>query len=244
MKQKIFTSVVAYTRNNQSIIGPFLLELDHFLAQHYETHEIIVVDDASTDGTGEAAFAVKESVAGNVTVIRLTHEHGCQRALAAGSDLSIGDLLFELEDITSRLGVEELEGMQTLLGSGVDMVLAKKSRLVTRRALYAMENSPGHSRSQRYLRCGYKWLPAPGTAYNPSRLPTDIRSFYTLLNILAIIFVLPGTILLLLGQLVPGLMLLSFAITLGILGEVYKRLSRAQSNGNYKVREITRINRY
>lgn len=50
-KEKIFISAVIYAHNSEANVIGFLKTLSDFLDQKFESYEMILVNDASTDGT-------------------------------------------------------------------------------------------------------------------------------------------------------------------------------------------------
>lgn len=251
MKITTFISVVAYARNEEKTVGQFLVQMDQFLNPRFETYEIILVDDDSTDNTLQEAFAVKDVVQGNVTVVSLRGRHGVDLALTAGTDLSIGDLIYEVEQpqasnpILARL-------YEIIEGEGVDIVLGSKMRLVTRRALYALAKGQGNNRAQQYRHCGFDWVQHGDP---PSGKGSILKpSFYQrLLYILAGLFLAAGLVLIPSGlgwtqpgTAVAGVMLVGFALILTALGIIHSKIDSSPQtlHDSYKVKEITRINRY
>lgn len=247
MKILTFVSVVAYARNDENV-AQFLIPLDRWLHQHFETHEIILVEDSGTDIL-EAALAVKDEVRGNVSVVTLQGRHGKDRALSAGTDLSIGDYIYELDTIPTSLQLELLMSMySTAVDKGIDIILSGSIRLVTRRALYALENTKGLNRTERYKNCGFDWIQkACPEGIKWAWLDTIlIRAgfFQGLLFTLAALCLLGG-ILLIQAAVLPGTMLMGFALVLLALAFLDGRIKKlSQDRLSYKVKDITRINRY
>lgn len=248
MKVLTFVSVVAYARNDENL-AQFLIPLDRWLHQHFETHEIILVEDSGTDIL-EAALIVKDEVRGNVSVVTLQGKHGKDRALSAGTDLSIGDYIYELDSIPSSLQPDLLMSMYgTAVDKEVDIILGGNIRLVTRRALYALENTRGLNRTQRYKSCGFDWIQKVGPEMVRSWAGLDtilIKAgfFQGLLLFLAGLCLLGG-IILIQAAVLPGTMLMGFALVLLALAFLDRRIKKlGQNRHSYKVRDITRINRY
>lgn len=85
-------SVVAPLRNNAGIITEFLAETHAVLRRHFRHYEIVLVDDASTDGTVAAAASVFDRY-DHVRVVTLSRAFGAEVAITAGLDLAIGDVV-------------------------------------------------------------------------------------------------------------------------------------------------------
>ncbi len=168
MKEKTFISVIVYAYNVEDSIADFILKIDFFLNNNFNSYEIIIVNDDSKDNTEDEIFNIKDIVKGNVTIVSLSQKHGVDRALFAGADISIGDFIFEFESIIIDYPMELILDMyrkstiedydiilatsdkaENLLVKTYFRVIKKLSnkkiildnsqlRLVTRRALYKM----------------------------------------------------------------------------------------------------------
>ena len=100
MKEKAFLSAVVYCHNGGDAAAQFASRLDEYLDSQFDNYEIIVVNDASTDGT---AAKLKKAAAGlrrELTVVNLAWRHGPQGGILAGVDLAIGD--FEIGRASCR----------------------------------------------------------------------------------------------------------------------------------------------
>ena len=62
MKCKVFVSLIAYAHNDQDRIAGFLKKHDEFLSGAFESYEIIIVNDGSTDRTSEMIEAAAKSL--------------------------------------------------------------------------------------------------------------------------------------------------------------------------------------
>lgn len=100
--------------NEANTIGPLCLGLQRYLP---EGSEILVVDDGSTDGTGE------ESRKAGATVLRLTPNRGKGEALRRGIEAARGELLLFMDadgqdhpaDVPALL--EAMNGADMVIGS-------------------------------------------------------------------------------------------------------------------------------
>lgn len=249
MKILTFISVVAYTENRADAVEPFLVHMDLLLNRLFETHEIILVDEEGA--AVREALAIKDQMQGNVTVVSLRGRHGLDMALSAGTDLCIGDYIFETDSITSPPCLEEFSKILTAITGGQgDIVIAGKSRMVTRRALYALEKARGVERTQRYKNCGFDWVLADGTkaasaVFGPDNFLARDGFFPNLLWLLTGLNLAGAILFFSLHHLLPGLLLLGFTLTLLALAIIYRRIEALNLDpSNYQVRDITRINRF
>jgi dolichol-phosphate mannosyltransferase len=89
---ELFVSVVVPLQDDADIVAGFVRELATVLQGEYRHHEVILVDDGSSDGT-LAALAELLPVLDNLRVIPLSRRFGQEIAIAAGLDSAIGDFV-------------------------------------------------------------------------------------------------------------------------------------------------------
>jgi len=89
-------SIVIPLFNERGNLGPLHEELRNALAAMECSHEIIFVDDGSTDGSADELRRIKESDS-NVRVIRLAKNTGQTAALQCGFSNSHGDIVVALD---------------------------------------------------------------------------------------------------------------------------------------------------
>ena len=99
MKEKNFVSCVIYMHNEEQTLTAFLDGVKNVMAEHFEKYEIICVDDASDDGT---VAMLQDYVKGQqdskaISLIRMSYYQGLEAAMNAGSDLAVGDFIFEFD---------------------------------------------------------------------------------------------------------------------------------------------------
>lgn len=87
-----FVSVVAAFADAEALVDGFVTDCLAVLAANYRDYELIVVDDASADGT---AARMEKLLAGRpaLRLIRLARPYGPDVALTAGLDSAIGDVI-------------------------------------------------------------------------------------------------------------------------------------------------------
>lgn len=83
-------SIVIPARNEEGSIAETLGTLYTLLVAHKVPHEIVVVDDWSTDGTAQAVESLQERIP-TLRLLRNTGRNGFGRAVTFGLDHSSGD---------------------------------------------------------------------------------------------------------------------------------------------------------
>lgn len=124
MRHQAFVSLVLYVRNENEAIGGFLRAVDRFLDDTFEFHEIVVVDDASTDGTAAWAREAARNLSGSATVLELARPHRVEAGIIAGLERAVGDFVFELESANVDFDLGLLRQLFDVASTGVDIVAA------------------------------------------------------------------------------------------------------------------------
>lgn len=97
-KETNFISAVVYCYNNAGEIGEFIRGLHSALDAHFQKYEIIVVNDASTDGCIQEVRKYAEHKEKLVlSVLNMSYHQGLEASMNAGVDLSIGDFVYEFD---------------------------------------------------------------------------------------------------------------------------------------------------
>lgn len=120
-QQSIFVSVVAPVCHAEGYVESFVLDCLAVLRAHYRDLELIIIDDASTDGTMAVCSRLCQ---GNpeLRVVRLARRYGRDVAFVAGLDTAIGDYIVLL-----RPGIDppaEIPAMVQLATEGAGVVTA------------------------------------------------------------------------------------------------------------------------
>ena len=98
-KEKNFASAVIYIHNAEKRIGAFLDMIIRTMEDNFEHSEIICVNDFSDDSSlSVIREKSKHASATSVSVINMSYFHGLELAMSAGTDLSIGDFIFEFDN--------------------------------------------------------------------------------------------------------------------------------------------------
>lgn len=100
-KEKNFISVVAYIHNSETLLTPWLNYISAFLEEHFNTYELIFVNDYSTDNSiGLIKDWAKDSkISHMINVITMSYYHGIELSMGAGVDLAIGDFVYEFDSL-------------------------------------------------------------------------------------------------------------------------------------------------
>jgi dolichol-phosphate mannosyltransferase len=101
LKEQKFVSIVAYVRDDEVYIQQFLDTVVGAIAERFENFEVIFVDDGSADASllriREGAAKLPEDAM--IQVVRMGVFQGLEAAMNAGTELSIGDFVFEFDTV-------------------------------------------------------------------------------------------------------------------------------------------------
>lgn len=110
----VFVSVVVRSCNAERFLEPALARLSGVMEASFAHYEIVIVDDASTDGT-PGVISKMQQKARNIQSYRFARAKGDNVALTAGLDHAIGDMVVILD---LRLDPPELIPQMVALASG------------------------------------------------------------------------------------------------------------------------------
>lgn len=126
-KEKNFISIVIYMSNAQNSIANFLKEVDNILFENFQAYEFVLVDDYSQDDSIKVATDVAGQLRGSSSIIKLAWKHGLEKAMIAGTDLAIGDFVYEFDSTVINYDVELIMELYKKAMMGFDVVAASPS---------------------------------------------------------------------------------------------------------------------
>lgn len=124
MKEKTFVSAVVYIYNSEKTIIDFLTGLHTALSQKFELFEIILVNDCSTDNSQAIILETAKQLAGTITLLNLAWRHKKELAMLAGTDLAVGDFVYEIESSQPDFSWDLIAELYEKSVSGYDVVSA------------------------------------------------------------------------------------------------------------------------
>lgn len=142
MKEQVFVSVVVHIRDAEKYISSFLHIVNNFLSETFDSYEIILVDNHSTDQTRQTIEKTMEKISSNVVLLTLSWKHSNELVLMAGTDIAIGDFVYELESAFIDYPLTLFWDMYQKAISGFDITAAtpKTSRRMSSRLFYRLLN--------------------------------------------------------------------------------------------------------
>ncbi len=149
-KETNFVSCVIYLHNDGSVVKDFLRGVCGVMQDNFEKYEIVCVNDGCTDDTVEQihGFLEEQDGARSVSLINLSFFQGVETAMNAGSDLAVGDFLFEFDRCSLDFDPGLIMQVYRRALEGYDVVAAapKHGVSLTSRVFYALYNWSSHFR--------------------------------------------------------------------------------------------------
>lgn len=150
-KEKKMVSIVIYLFNNEDIIASFTEKIVFAAEALFEKFEVIIVNDKSTD---LSIMKLKETDAlknYKVSIIQMSFHQGIEMAMTAGVDLSVGDFVYEFDNLLIDYDISLFEQSYRYLLSGYDIVSVspQKANSFMSGIFYNVYNK--HSKSGYYI---------------------------------------------------------------------------------------------
>lgn len=151
-KEKKLVSAVVYVHNDEDRVVPFLKKIINTLDANFESFEIIIVNDSSYDNS---IFNIKEEETfknHNVSIMNMSLYQGLEVSMTGGIDLSMGDFVYEFDDLTIDYEESLIIDAYKHIISGFDIVSVapKKHNTFFSRLFYGLFNK--YSKSKYKLR--------------------------------------------------------------------------------------------
>ena len=121
-KEKKVVSAVIYLHNNENVIVPFVTTIANTLEQIFKKTEIIIVNDASSDKSVELIKNDPDLKTRSISIIQMSFHQGIEISMTAGVDLSLGDFIFEFDDLLIDYDISLIEKSYRNLIEGNDIV--------------------------------------------------------------------------------------------------------------------------
>ncbi len=121
-KDNNFVSAVAYIKNNENEIYAFLQALNNVLFEKFSNYEIIMVNDASFDGSEKKIKEFASEKNAPITLISMSIAQGRELCMNAGVDAAIGDFVYEFDTPELTYDVSLLGKAYEELLTGYDIV--------------------------------------------------------------------------------------------------------------------------
>ena len=127
-KEKKVISAVVYLYNNESVIVPFLKKITTILDDLFEAVEVIIVNDASTDNSLKVIRNCNELKQFKISILQMSFHQGLEVSMTAGVDLSLGDFIYEFDDLVIDYNLSAIEESYRLLIKDNDIVNVSPSK--------------------------------------------------------------------------------------------------------------------
>ena len=101
MKEKNFVSIVAYVHDCSKLVDGFLSKVMTICDDYFQNCELIMVNDASNDDSRDRIVKYYDEKKQKyiVSIVDMGNYQGLESSMNAGRDLSIGDYVFEFDDL-------------------------------------------------------------------------------------------------------------------------------------------------
>ncbi len=128
-KETGFVSCVVYVHNNEKELEHFLETVYPVFERQFSRYEFLFVDDDSDDKSIDIVRDYFVSRGGcAVTVVSMGYYHGMELSMAAGTDLAIGDFIYEFDSVWIDYPSGLIGDVFRKMLEGYDIVSAHPSR--------------------------------------------------------------------------------------------------------------------
>lgn len=147
-KEKNFMSAVLYVNNNENKITYFLEKLYCVLNDNFDKFEIICVNDGSIDESTEKIKKFVTQINNTIlSIVNMGTFQGGELSMNAGVDLSIGDFVFEFDDLNMDYPIDTIMDVYFHSLKGFDIVSASPEFIKRKSSLlfYKVFNKYSHN---------------------------------------------------------------------------------------------------
>ena len=124
--EKKFVSVVIYLYNDEKRIIPFLDKIFDVVFNSFMQYELVCVNDGCTDKTVETikSYMKHREKQGVLSIVHMGFHQGIEAAMNAGRDASIGDFVYEFDNVIGDFDHELIMKLYETMLTGYDIVAA------------------------------------------------------------------------------------------------------------------------
>ncbi len=125
MKEKSYLSAIVYLNSLTRHTHKFVTGLNTYLQNRFEHFEIILVNNNNKgDEYNKIVESIKENIGGHATIINLPWRQDIEASMLAGSDLSIGDFILEIDSLENINDLSIIDKLFKKCTEGFDIVAA------------------------------------------------------------------------------------------------------------------------
>lgn len=156
VKEKKLVSAVIYLHNDEDRIVAFLLNIVKILEANFDSFEIVIVNDCSLDNSITKIKSNEKLRIFNISIINMSVRQGIEASMISGIDLSMGDFVYEFDDLTIDYDQSLIMNSYFKIIKGFDIVSVapKNDNAFSSRIFYTLFNKFSKSkynlRSERF----------------------------------------------------------------------------------------------
>lgn len=145
-KENKFISAIVYVHNNENEIGQFLENIYKELNSNFLEYEIICVNDGSIDDSvleiQKVSKKFKNTVVSILNIGLERDKYNKELSMKAGIDLSIGDYIYEFDNINLDCNLDVIVDAYKKIIDGYDIVNVRSSKKekISSRLFYSIFN--------------------------------------------------------------------------------------------------------
>ncbi len=127
--EKKFVSVIFYIHNDGKYLNDFFENVIEKIRTNYENYELICVDDACTDNSVDVLkeYAVSKNCSDAVSIVKMGSYQGLEASMNAGRDISIGDFVYEFDDVQVNYNADLVMDAFKVIEDGADISIVSPS---------------------------------------------------------------------------------------------------------------------